>query len=81
MGLWDQMPSHQGLNLLKGHKRAAAAAAVAMFAILLTFLPRVVVPFLLGMTLSPLLITLTAVRALLLPRQCTLMPDAAAKTP
>lgn len=72
MGFWDQMPSHQGLSLLKGHKRAAAAAAVAVLALLLTLLPRIVVPFLLGMMLSPLLIALTAVRALLLPTQCTI---------
>ena len=77
MGFWDKMPSHQGLSLLKGHKRAAAAAAAAVFATLLTVLPRIVVPFLLGMILSPLLIALTAVRAWLLPTQCTLMPDAA----
>ena len=65
MGLWDQMPLHQGLNLLKGHKRAAAAAAMAVLAVLLTLLPRMVVSFLLGMILSPLLIAFTAVRALL----------------
>ena len=81
MGFWDKMPSHQGLSLLKGHKRAAAAAAVAVFVTLLAFLPRVIVPFLLGMILSPLLIALIAVRALLLPTQCTLVPDAASKTP
>ena len=80
MGLWDQMPSHQGLSLLKGNKRAAAAAAVAVLAILLTFLPRVVIPFLLGMILSPLLITLIAVRALLLPALFSSLPDAASRT-
>ena len=56
------MPLHQGLRLLKKHRRAAGAAAVALFAALFMLLPRVMLPFMLGMVASPIVILATAVR-------------------
>ena len=61
MGLWDPIPVHQGLSLLKRHRRASAAAATALFAMLLTLLPRVILSFMLGMIVSPVLIAVTVV--------------------
>ena len=59
--MWDQIPAHQGLSLLKRHRRASAAAATALFAMLLTLLPRVILSFMLGMIASPILIAVTLV--------------------
>ncbi len=63
MGFWQQMPLHQGLQVLKRHRRATEAAAIAIFAMLLTLLPRVILPFVLGMIASPIIIAVTAVSA------------------
>lgn len=61
MRLWDQVPLHQGLSVLSRHKGASAAAAMAVFAMSLTLAPRILVPFMLGMIVSPVLIAVTAV--------------------
>lgn len=61
MGVWDHIPVHQGLSLLKRHRRASAAAATALCAMLMTLLPRVVLSVMLGMIASPILIAVTVV--------------------
>ncbi len=52
---------HQGLRLLNEHRVATGSAAMALFALTLLLLPRIILPFVLGMIASPILILVTTV--------------------
>ena len=53
---------HQALRMLNEHKVATGSAAMALVALLLMLLPRIILTFVLGMIASPILIVVTAVR-------------------
>ena len=55
------MSLHQGLRVLIEHRVATGTVAMAVLIALLTLLPRIILPFVLGMIASPILILVTAV--------------------
>ena len=55
------MSLHQGLRVLMEHRVASGIVAMATLTFLLMLLPRIILPFVLGMIASPILILATAV--------------------